>query len=357
MWKLNICFLLIILGFEARIDLYAQKKYTADPKAASENIYKHYTGTIGNRKVTLDLRWGYQGGSNYGGSYFYYNDEGGIRRFYIFEPKTYNHDETLTAREEGEYDLTTGEEDRKGGARWVFNINQRELSGKWYSGDGKDIRDIKLTEDLSHSYGFDLMPYSDFARRNTSLRSGKNFAFVVRPVKQLMASGKHNNEEAKFIDEKLLQFLSDKNVDGNQSASLLPVYNTNDILVLKNDGFINREANIAYLCLDVKNKKQLVSGDILIETGDRLKSLIEQSLRKQYKLDQRKKLSTWLKVDEMPLTNNVMPANGGLIFSYAPREILPAEKAEAMYSPIDIFVSYQELDGLLTAAFKKRVGI
>jgi hypothetical protein len=66
--------------------IHAQKKRSSTPHAPGEDIYKHYTGSIGKRQVTLDLRYGYQGASNYGGSSFYYADEDRIHHFYISEP-------------------------------------------------------------------------------------------------------------------------------------------------------------------------------------------------------------------------------------------------------------------------------
>ncbi len=54
--------------------------------ASTLDIYRHYTGTIGSDHVVLDLRYGMDGGSNYGGSACYYIEKNLITNIMIRYP-------------------------------------------------------------------------------------------------------------------------------------------------------------------------------------------------------------------------------------------------------------------------------
>jgi hypothetical protein len=58
----------MFLSFLFAIDTRSLAQYKhrkANPHEAGEDIYKHYTGTIVSKKIVLDLRYGYQGATNY----------------------------------------------------------------------------------------------------------------------------------------------------------------------------------------------------------------------------------------------------------------------------------------------------
>ncbi len=78
---------------------YAGDRKTCIHHGPGEDIYKHYKGTIGTHQVLLDLRYGYCGSSNYGGSYIHDLTTGTTTRLIISEPASFAHNMELTGTE------------------------------------------------------------------------------------------------------------------------------------------------------------------------------------------------------------------------------------------------------------------
>jgi len=348
---------------------YAQKKRAANPHAPGEDIYKHYTGTIGTRKVTLDLRYGYQGASNYGGSTYYYPNQEGTTLFYIYEPETFDHNVTLTAGEQEEShklmaDARELNRNRSAFPKWKFTITGNKLTGKWYSPDGIVIYDINLTEDYSRSYPMDVIYFRDTSSETTLI--------AVKP------SANTNSSDADFITSAELNFINGRSIGVNNWPDyftggyakklagvndMFPVYNDNGFLVLMKSQYTNKFPvdDFSFLCLDVLNKRILTLNDILNIDETRLSALLEKSVRKNYNLDPNKELSAWFLFDKIPVSEKIMIGNKGINFYYAIDEVIPAkdyqDKFLDRHTPIKIFLSYDDLKDMLKDDFKKRVGI
>jgi hypothetical protein len=179
--------------------------------------------------------------------------------------------------------------------------------------------------------------------------------------------------DADFISHAQINFLAGKHMDisnwqdylkgwsgkPNEYVMFMPVYNDNNILVFeKQDGL---EGGYTYLCLDVLNKKQLALKDIINADNNKLSSLLESAARKQYNLDAHKPLSTWFRTDKIPVTTKIMLVNNGINFCYNMQEIIPEKDYKHKFifpdGPIKIFLSYEQLKGMMNEDFKKRVGM
>jgi hypothetical protein len=361
----------------------AQYKHRkADAHAPGEDIYKHYTGTIGDKKIALDLRWGWQGGSNYGGSDYYYADEPGTHSFDIYEPETFDHDATLNAKDViiTQFGQMFGDRDVPS-PKWQFTLNGNKLNGTWVSADGITNATVALTEDYSNSYPMDLVIFRDsiyYKSETNSMPANGIFTysapssscnsndgnFIKRAEFRFLHGNGEYNEPTGVLTKKYAKALFAKNIKtyadtatkkSDKAAfgmcSLMPVYNDEGLLVLKESHSVNfTNEQVAYLCLDVRNQKQLELKDMLVANTNVLSPLLEKELRKKYKLDPSKDLKTWLLKSKIPVTSNAYPAHKGIVFTYNPGELLPNDN-------VDIFLSYDDLRNLLTEDFKKRIGM
>ena len=145
--------------------------------------------------------------------------------------------------------------------------------------------------------------------------------------------------------------------------TLFPVYNENGFLVLQVGGyqydFANKEYTDRnrYLCLDVQNKKTLTLENVLEPNVDMLPKLLEKTFRAKYQLEPGKKTGDLFTTDKMPLTDNVILTNKGLIFSYYPAKIFRESEDISELQEMRLFLSYDELQSLLKPEFRARIGI
>lgn len=151
------------------------------------------------------------------------------------------------------------------------------------------------------------------------------------------------------------------NFSGNYTV--FPVYEDDGFLVLQKGGFQydfeNKEYTDrnTYLCLDLKNRKTLKLNDVLDVNNDLLTSLLEKAFRKKFQLEPGKKLSDLFNSDKMPMTDNFILVNKGLIFSYSPVKIFHDSEDISELQEMRIFLSYDELGSMLKPEFKKRIGL
>ncbi len=383
MKRIFYCILFAICLFGINNRLQAQYKHRkANSHAPGEDIYKHYVGTIGDRHIALDLRYGYQGGSNYGGSCYYDLDKEGTTHIIIGEPESFDHGVPMRA-EEGKENMQLGKDamfpDRNNlTAMWHFVIFGDSLTGTYENMDTKNKYDLHLKEDYSKSYEMDMIVF-------TNDRSVKNS--VGKPLARMYFMGVRpslamKEDDATFINDAQLAFSGAAKIGATNwedyfrlltkrylekviskkdtsspffDESILPVYNDNGLLVLeKTIGF---DDTISYLCLDVYNKKQIHLKDALDVNNKKLSELLERSLREKYRLDHDKKLSTWLLVDEIPVTENIMLTNKGINFTYNDGEIYKTSGDFRHLSSLNIFLSYDQLSGMLKPEFKKRMNL
>ncbi len=371
---------------------FGQKKRKENPHAPGEDIYKHYTGKIGGKKAVVDLLWGYQGGSNYGGSNYYFPAEDGIKHFSIFEPASFDHGVPMTAQED--VADSTLESDRTAhwshGPKMHFTISDNTLKGTWSSIDGKVNREIDLKEDYSHSVAFDLtMVTGSSETKSTSaekLQIRSYFLFVSpvastkSEISTLIREGMIKMSRVNATDISNLQDLPKVHsqrfaamcgniVDGlppeqrtNQeffsSVTITPVYNDNDILVLRKEETTargsDRQENCTFICLDTKALRELKPDELLKDFMNtnkaQLEQLLESAFRQQFYLAKDKKLSTWLNGNTMPVNGRFYPVHKGFIFHYDQGELLKEK-------PVDLYVSYLQIKGIMGDGFKKRMGM
>ncbi len=374
--------------------LYAQMPLpgVADPLAPGENIYRHYTGTIGNHKAVLDLRYGFQGASNFGGSTVYFTDEGGLKFFLISQPPSFLHTEVFRAQIFPEnvplsevknvYSIFVQT------TRFEFTLSHDSLIGKWLDPNAQAQTSFVLKEDNSNALPFVFRYGADSTvatgKNNKAMKAvgtykgvqpspkmkEKDVAFVYNAVARFMGIAKTPNDLAQIC---LQQFLGsfDKAIHGGKEPdgssfsgnyTLFPVYNDNGFLVLQKGGYqYDFEKNeysdqYQYLCLDVKNKKTLALDDVLAMNNDALANLLESAFRKKYQLEAAKKLNELFNTDKMPLSNNFMLVSKGLIFSYYPGKIFRESEDIAELQEMRLFLSFEELGGMVKPEFKTRMG-
>jgi len=327
--------------------LLAQIKKNGTPHGPGDDIYKHYKGTIGSRNVVLDLVYGFQGSSNYGGSYYYFTDSLSTQIFYIQQPKSLDHKAALHAdvlKENSSLDeLRSGST----ATTWEFRIADSILSG--HINENGQTHKIQLKEDYTNSIAFSI----DAFKKDTVLR--KNEAKQAKAeiiILGLKAQGT-NETNLDFIHRELLKFLEEgktsyKNIGtgyqayiqnwlktsveklkttGNDVKSirktvlLRPIYNDHKFIVFKKTVYGSDEDAISFLLLDIKNKKKLDLKDILTVDNTKLQALLETALRKKYHLESGKKLSTWLTIEQMKVSNKIFLTHKGISFYYDPGDI------------------------------------
>jgi len=380
--------------------LLAQHSATIDPWAPGENIYGHYTGTIGNHKAVFDLRYGFQGGSNFGGSTCYFTDEAGLNFFIIAQPPTFSHDETLRGQIFPENqplsDIKNVYSILVQTKRFECKLSNDSLIGKWMTPGQIDQLNIALKEDYSNALPFvfkhaaDSVPIvGSVGKKSDTMRAivsytgvdispglkKKDAAFISNAVAQFMSSPRTRVKDPKDLADACFQrFITDfktaakegKEVNGGNFTgkyTLFPVYNDDGFVVLQEGGyqydfeFKEYTDRYLYLCLDVKNKKTLKLNDVLDVNNDILTPLLEKAFIKKYQLEPGKKLSDLFISDKMPLTDNFIIVNKGLIFSYCPTKIFHDDQDISELQEMRLFLSYDELGSMLKPEFKNRIGL
>jgi hypothetical protein len=394
MYRIGFClFVLFILNTE----LHAQGTAAVDPLAPGDNIYRHYAGTVGNHKAVLDLRYGFKGASNFGGSTCYFTDEGGLSFFLISQPPTFSDTELFRAQVFPE-DVPLSEIKNVYSIfvqtqRFEFKLSKDSLNGKWFAPGAMEQLSISLKEDYSNALPFIFKNAADsviaVGRKNDTMKAIVSYkgvevspgmkktdaVFINHAVARFMSNAKasvkdpHDFPEAcfrKFFTDFKVSVNEGKEVNGGTFRgifTLFPVYNDDGFLVLQKGGyqydFENKEYTdrYLYLCLDVKNKKTLKLDDILLVNNEALTALLEKAFRKKYHLEPGKKLNDMFISDKMPLTDNIIVVNKGLIFSYWPVKIFRDDADISELQEMRLFLSYDELGTMLKLEFKSRVGL
>ena len=366
--------------------MYAGDRKTCNTHDPGEDIYKHYTGTIGTKKVTFDLRFGFCGGSNYGGSYICDFEAKSVKCLIINAPQSSNHNARLSGMEvdvEEELGLT------KSGPTWNFRIKGDSVVGKWESEDRKHVYDIKLTEDYTRSYKLDILVHSDtvsvgnprglpyigvynFIGLKPAASLGKADAeFINSQLVQMTSLGqvhakgiaefpaaqaKQKFGEFKATVEKLTE--SDERRLSNRGDSkknyyntlLFPVCNENGMLVMESDQYelalFGIHTKHSYSCIDVTNKRVWRIGDILTMN----RAILTKLLQDEYRTSQEGNVEKQMAADKIVPTEDVLITHAGLIFC------VPAINTK-FATESRIFVPYDKLAALLTKDFKTRMGL
>ncbi len=284
-------------------------------------------------------------------------------------------------------------------AKWRLTTFGTSLTGTKYSADGTIKTDIDLKEDYTDAFPMDVMRY----RSKTSvLNAGNQKCAASGRFQGVKPSGKVDSEDVVFINHSLAMAFDDsrgkittwleypksvvedyladfrKNKDsaiyderGNDNlpsyqyiASVFPLYNENGILMLGintlNIGSRKYANSYTYLCLDVRNKKQLHLQDILETDSAKIGALLDSEARRRFAIPPGEQLNTiasdenmheHITVAAIPLTGNIIITWPGIFFCYNPGEVASG------YQGTHLFISYKQLYGLLKDDFKKRMGI
>ncbi len=365
----------------------AQKQRKANPHEPGEDIYKHYTGTIGTKKITMDLRWGYQGGSNYGGSTYYTPGDDKVTRLIIGEPESFDHGVPMIGHEDAEDNSLTekpGNWDHS--ARWNFTISGNKITGKWSSADGGQQLDINLTEDYSNAIPLDLKvaEYSSVQKVEGSDKPlAQTTAIYVTPTAQVENANKlmveraiyeltgigagrvanfselprlYNNAYAAEVSR-----LNKTTTEHEKIGFFMPVYNDNGFLVLEKDemDLTGRKNAYAYQYIDVKYQRAYQSFEILAPDRPVLTPLLTAEFRKKYHLPTNKALSTWLRTDDLPVPETFYPMQKGIMFVYSAGDILKDtdEGRSTFNRKISLYLPYTQISSILGQDFKARMGI
>lgn len=312
-----------------------------------DDIYRHYKGTIGKDTVTLDLIFGFNGGSNYGGSTYFLKSSDTKVQLLIEQPPSTDKHQMLY----GEESVTGNLFERNKGPRWEFRMSDNKLIGKWYSVDKTIEKNIELKEDYSHSYPFEVfINRAGKIHITPSVKTIKadNFFLSTRPAATTRQS------DAAFIMEKInnipIQYLNSFLKNKPESEELLliflmPVYNDQGILTMKMQyGYGQYAPNEAYLCLDVEQKRMLVYDDIMENDPELLSEILGKAYSKL------KGTNAANVTNGISPTKNVMVTYNGIIFHYNSNQIAGVEY-------LSIYVPYSEMGSLLKKDFKKRMGL
>lgn len=345
--------------------------YTADntPHAPGDDIYKHYTGHIGNKKVVIDFRYGFGLQTNYGGFHYYDPETNSLK--WVLTRKPEAHQSALTASEFDETDSWGSPVNTHTAATWIYTINGDRLTGKWTSGNR--TLDIDLKEDYSSAIPFDILTYTDSAKFSTqdrrtvvvtydfvavaplpgdthtgitgmlfaALRAGKNNAASYDALPSSLAAHRMQELRKEYNDPANTTYTPAPGIMRRLYQGLaFPVYNQNGLLTME---YYAARTGIIYTTFDANTGRRLAVNDIIKpDAGDQLLTII----RKQYAAHANI-AGLRLSPSQPDLGFQLIPSVGGLIFSYMP-------KPESEH-PVNISVPYNDLKDLLTPEFKSQV--
>ncbi len=394
LFRFGLCISALII---CETHLFAQEKKRGNPYAEGENIYKHYTGTIGKRKVVLDLVWGYQGGSNFGGSYYYFTDSPHVYRMAILEPPTFEHTERLHAVVDDEENpwQPSNKSFNDADITWDFFIQDSTLTGVYKSKASGEEQTMYLVETRGQSLAFDIVIGSDRAIIPSPDGAGIRadiFTLGITPSRQYT-----NITEMDFVNRELLNFSRVENIQSeyiadyykamrvnfikaakiyftrlfesgkpvnpedaaykshtSRSLIMRPIYNDTGFLVIRKYYTDGGNRSEDFLNLDVKSAKRLALKDILKINPRVLSWMLETAFRRKYGLGNEAKLNQWLTVERLPVPEKFSLSPGGLTF-YFDKKALIKDKNLSGWDPFfSVYLSYDQLRGMIRRDFAEK---
>lgn len=347
--------------------------------------YKRYTGTVQGEPVVVNLQCS---GKTVQGSY-YYIDMGMITELF---PPGYNADGgKLTFIERNPAERMV-EDDSAANNNWQLDIQGTTATGKWMGGNGKRTADIDLKEDYTNNACLldVLMKGDSITERKGVVRvSATSLYNLVQP------SAKMNKADADFLRTAILHFLggefehaenindyilqgdkkyfqnfekllADIKIDREahedweysfaQKRRLDVLYNNNGMLVLKLEefdhtggGMMGIHSKYRYACIDMEQKRLWQLKDVMDMDAAILAPQLDREARNIFKIP-KGPLTEKLRVDSIPLTDNMYITNTGITFCYNPGVVAREEEGE-----ICLFIPYTRLKKQLKEDFKKRM--
>ena len=342
---------------------YAGDRKTCVHHGPGEDIYKHYKGTIGTHKVLLDLRYGYCGSSNYGGSYIHDLTTGTTTRLIISEPASFAHNVELTGTESRIEDYWW--DNMETSPQWRFTIDHDRLKGQRISADKKVKTNIDLAEDPAAT-AFQMVTFTDSAKTmrpckpmftayydHIGVSSSATVNEAIMTVTNGKALGASNMEDLpsalaqkvytdfKTMYESLPADTSDarwKRHTHYYATLLFPVYNDKGIVALE---YRDHNDNYSMINIDVQTGRPLTHAAVFGRNDDKLLAMVREEYQKHP--------DKGLAVDSLSHTNDFMLVAGGVIFRYS--------YTDQYHKDRNVFLPYKQLLPLLAPDFKKRMGL
>lgn len=351
--------------------------------------YKHYTGTIGNRPVEVDLH--HYDDVLTGTCYF--TDSGALMDIVDAEDpgsgrQAYLSMFSRTNRE--------AEDENFEVPHWAIDFDGPILSGDVLQGHDKKEK-IACHESYSGgstALGLLLMGDSASVKKGVTNTKAISVYQVLQPAKdaapafgeiltraQLELLGVDSptahsmaayldDENHKYFDS-YRRLVADMKIDRSQhpddawvynfyhSRNIWVVHNWRHLLVLEAHAYdysgngSGRGSYInSYMCIDIERRRIWRPADILNINGAALQPLLTAAARQSFHLKPGAALTSRLKVDSLPLPQNIFPTGYGIIFCYNPALIAQESDGE-----IAICLPYDKLlaKGLLRPEFLQRI--
>lgn len=360
-----------------------QKTEVIDSIQNYGGYYKHYSGTIADEPVDVNLQ---QYGNTITGSYYY--DKHGV-------PIALYGSNTPDSNGMYRLEENISEENTNASANyWLFAIEDNSdgssiLTGTWVSGDKKKNYNISLKEDYSIANKFNVVYTSDSMAYDETKESPKAYIENEEVLPSFSA-----DEKGKYVLTLLSQELNCNNISNTdqlinclkkrdsdffatykedlsgmkddafaprlnyaQSTYRWITYNANDWLVLKNYdysymGGAHGNYVSTYKCIDLKNKKVWELGNIMIVDTNKLVNILETDIRNQFGLDKTMPLTDRLLVEKVHIPSTFYITHTGIGFKYDTYEIASYADGE-----VEVFVPYSKIGDQLTPAFRDRMGL
>lgn len=356
-----------------------EEGFLQDDDTVTQGSYKMYKGEIAGQSVTVHL---VMTDENIEGRYYY--DKNGIS-IGLFGGENKKEKGTYLFKEDppqrvNEYDY------------WTVNITKDSIVGTWTRAGNKNITyPINLWEHTADDMQrFAVAIITDSTRlldsfsepfAKTSYRllipvgSTAKDSFVRSMI--LQDKGCNGNDEATMYDcfkstcSTYLDEYKKANADvtgtkqdlissmyrWESSEAYNVIYNNDDILILENSGYdytggAHGIYGSHYLNIDRRIQKLYGLNDVVIIDSNKLIRLLEKEARKHFELGQEDDLNDRMLAEELFVSDKFYLTDKGITFVYGLYEI--ASYADGV---IKLFIPYNKMTGLLTPAFKQRMGL
>jgi len=362
-------------------------KHSTEDNALKKAWYKHYSGTKDGKQIVVNLQCA---GKKVQGSYYYPN-EGVIIDLAAAAQGADGNSVNLIE----DNSQQRPQDDSTAKDSWQLSIQYGTAKGKWVSGDKKKTTDIDMKEEYpTGTYPLDVVLKGDSKeeRKEVVHVTAATFYELLQPGAEM------NKADANFLSSSILHFLgggtgheqnisdyvlledkkyfdnfekllADMKIDREahedweynfeHTRRMKVLYNSGGMLVLQLEasertggGVMGSHFRSTYACIDMQQKKQWQVKDIMDVNGTVLVPLLNDQARKAFGIPNNGPLSGRLRVEDIPLTDNVYFTGNGIAFVYFPGVIAAEEEGE-----ICLFLPFRKLMRQLRADFKTRMEI
>jgi hypothetical protein len=354
--------------------------------------YKRYTGAIAGKPAIVNLHH-FDGRTE--GSY-YFAAEGQLTNLEDAEETIDGYNSTLNeATSVNHTDRFDGDDHKPN--QWDVNFRDNTIIGKLVSSDGKNISGIDLAERYgagSYQPGVLLHGDSIQEKKGTTNTQAISYYQLLLPgpgmagaaAAYLLATELHllggdtlgaknlkeyiRKEDTKYFTKYkiLLNDLIIEDRPGHaddweynfvHSRNIFVLYNDSGILSLAINDYDHSGGSSGqgiyisnYACVDMRGQKIWRLEDMINIDATRLQPLLEEEVRKMFKIGANDALHKTLTVDAVPLTESIFITGTGITFCYNPMVMGTDADGE-----IRVFLPYSKLGDLLKGDFKKRMGL